>query len=139
MKQIKIVESNAAAIEAVLDEVNGRATAHTYTHFSDILELATNAEAKLERLKIKVKSRVGAILTSESGDSVPNCYKGSRKTTFVRIDRRSTGWFLSSVQSSSSYQEAGSTRLHLTQAQATDAMNGFQDRNFSILQASSVS
>lgn len=35
-KPIQITEKNAAAIEAALAEVNGRAEAHTYTSFSEM-------------------------------------------------------------------------------------------------------
>ena len=73
-KPIQITEKNAAAIEAALAEVNGRAGAHAYTSFSEIEQLAKAAEARLSALGILKKNAQGARWTETSGSEVSNAY-----------------------------------------------------------------
>ena len=50
MKPIKITAENAAAIEAALKEVNGRAYQHAYTSLGEVEALAKTAEKRLESM-----------------------------------------------------------------------------------------
>ena len=95
---IRITEANAAAIEAALKAVNGKAEAHAYTTFGEIDSLAAAAEAKLEALGLpKSSHRCGALWTETSGSAVSNSYAKKafgRAATRVRLQRRPSGWYL---------------------------------------------
>ena len=90
MKPIKITDT--AAIDAALAEVNGKATAHTYTHAHQVAAIAEEAEAELEALSIPKKDRAGARYTAQSGSRLANAYKHGAITTGVTLTRNSTGW-----------------------------------------------
>lgn len=120
MKAIKIIEANAEAVEKALKMQNGRATAHAYTSFSEIAELAEQAEAGLAKLLYK-KDFAGARLTATSGGSVAKSYRDARKVTVVTIERKSGAWYLIGVCASSIYDSAKPARLYLTAAQDTAA------------------
>lgn len=122
MKPTRITEANAAAIEAALKSVNGTSEAHTYTTYREIENLAKNGEARLTELGIKTASRAGAQVRSESGGSVPNAYKYARRTTYVAITRRATGWFITAIAADMSYKQSKPTRLHLTKEQDAEAV-----------------
>lgn len=102
MNPIRITKSNAAAIEAALKDVNGRAEAHVYSTYGEIEALAKEAEARLESLGLpKATHRSGSRWIETSGGAVANSYakKGlSRTATRVTLSRRPTGWFLWSAE-----------------------------------------
>jgi hypothetical protein len=96
MKPIRTTD--LPALHAALSEVNGRATTHTAS-VGDITRWADAAEAKLEALGISKADRIGAALRHESGEKLPGAYsarsRASRvKRTWVCIERRATGWFV---------------------------------------------
>lgn len=127
MKPIKIVpgnSANAVAIKASLDAANGKSTAHTYTDASDIWRAADAAEAQLIKMVTK-KLASGAVYTSQSGDKLPNAYQNSRKVTTIRLERRSSDWWLVAVVCHDAYKEAGKSRLTLTQTQRDFAVSRF--------------
>lgn len=121
MKAIKVNttpdDKSDAAINAVLAAVNGKATAHTYTHASEIRQVVAEAEKQLHGLLGNNRLAPGATYKSASGDSVPKAYKYSRQGTEVILERRSTGWFLVDVRPSQLYERGGWTILELTPAQ----------------------
>jgi len=97
---IRITEANAAAIEMALKAVNGRATTHAYTHYSEIEALAAAAEAKLEAIGLPKAQRANAQWEETSGSAVSNSYAKkafSRAATIVRLQRRPSGWLLLSA------------------------------------------
>ena len=97
MKAIRIAEENAAAIEAALKEVNGAATAHTFTTYSELAARAVELETRLEALHLSKANRVDAKAIVVSGDTLPTAYskKGPKVVrTTVTLKRRPTGWFL---------------------------------------------
>ena len=97
---IRITEANAAAIEAALKAVNGKAEAHAYTAFGEIEALAEAAEARLEALGLPKTQRTGALWTETSGSAVSNSYAKKafhRAATIVQLQRRPSGWFLVSA------------------------------------------
>lgn len=98
--KIKINESNRAAINAALEKVNGRATAHTFTGATPIIEAAVAAEAKLELLGLNKVQRIGAQASLSSGKKIPHAYKYPRIKTNVQILRGATGWFLIAASAS---------------------------------------
>lgn len=104
-------------VKAALFEVNGKADAHTFTCLDQINHLARRAESALENIGIPKKDRAGAIYQATSGDAVPSAYKYSRTATLVNLERRSGGWFLTSIQASTIYKAGGKSDIILTQAQ----------------------
>lgn len=124
MKAIKIVTENAAAIEAALAAVNGKSAKHTYTLANEIIYIAESAESNLMSLLTRKSSLKGAVVTATSGGgSLPNSYKYSRQVTHVKIERRSTHWWLVAVESGSLFpNQSGGIHLTLTKEQDARAI-----------------
>lgn len=121
MKPLKIIEKNAAAIEAALLAVNGRAHDHAYTTFAEVAACAAAVELRLGILDLPVAMRAGARFTETSGASVPNAYKYPRTATSIRCERRTSGWYLVSASSVTIYQRGGGpAHLSITAAQAAE-------------------
>lgn len=120
MKAIKITESKAAAIEAALKEVNGKAYDHAYTNFSEIEYMVHQAEASARAI-LNVKDLPGAQWTETSGAQVAKKYRNSRnsrKATTVTIERRSSAWYMVAARSVEILTEGGGPgTLILTKAQ----------------------
>ena len=116
-KSIKVSKENAAAIEAVLHAANGKSYSHAYTSFAEIVGVANFAEQELTKLLGGKTNWTGATVHDRSGGELPNSYKYSRQCTAIKLERKSTGWFLSSASSVLAYKEAGKTSLVLTQKQ----------------------
>ena len=104
-------------IEAALRAVNGKASSHTYTQAGEIYALSDAAEQRLEELGIPKAERVGAIYRSVSGGSVPNAYKYSRLATWVKLEKRSSGWFFVEACAAQVYKDAPKGQLSLTPKQ----------------------
>lgn len=124
MKPIKIVTENAAAIEAALAAVNGKSEKHTYTLANEIIYIAESAESNLMSLLARKSDLKGAVVTATSGGgSLPNSYKYSRQVTHVKIERRSTHWWLVAVESGDlSPNQQGGVHLTLTKEQEERAI-----------------
>lgn len=107
INSIKITEAHRDAIEAALMSANGKATAHTYTRYEEIDQIAERAETKIVAI-VGAKSRaVGTEATSVSGAVVAAAYKHSRTATRVHLVRRATGWFLDGVRPTLVYTYGG--------------------------------
>ena len=117
MKSIKIIPDNFAAIVAALSAINGRSAEHCYTSADEIEALAKYAENRLEHFGLPKAERAGARLYATSGDTVPNAYKYGRKATFVLLERKGAGWYLTDVQPSNIFKEGGRRSLQLTKEQ----------------------
>ena len=117
---IKICTKNAAAIEAALASVNGRANAHAYTTCGEIKAIAIKTEARVVEWVGAKKRTVGARVVSCSGTAVPSSYSGFRRAaTSVTLECRTTGWFLTAVVRVDVTQAGGGAdRLFLTRDQA---------------------
>ena len=132
MKTIKITESNSTQIESALHEVNGKSTAHTYTAYAEIKEIAKRAEQKLTAL-IPKSYGAGSCFVSESGDSVANKYKGSRNSTTVKIERKSNGfWYLTKIEQGTLYTDGGKEHLYITEPQKEKAIEALF-KNFTVI------
>ena len=107
---------NLAPISAALAAVNGTAVDHTYDT-SDIVRLASEAEAFAITLFDNKKLVVGARYRAESGSNVATAYKYNRISTVVTLERCTTGWFLIEVSRGTIWRSGGSQRLILDAAQ----------------------
>jgi hypothetical protein len=96
--KIKIDIKHAAALEAALAAVNGKAKGHTYTDACELIDLAAKAEAELENLHIRKEARGDSIYTQTSGGKVANAYNNMRIATQVKFRRGSSAWYLVDVK-----------------------------------------
>lgn len=127
MKAINISAANAAAIEQALREVNGKATAHTYTSYAEIEELAERAESQLLDLIDCKKHAAGAKFYAVSGGKVARSYKNVRIGTGVELMRNSAGWVLVDVHQCTLFAEGGRPgKLALTEKQTEMAVAKFK-------------
>ena len=123
MKPIKITDSNKSAIEQLLREINGKLSAHVFSDYSEISNLATDAERKLARLLGLKKYYKGAKLSATSGSPMPNAYKYSRTATKITIERRSSAWYIVAAHREVIYpNDGGSENLILTTDQDSVAI-----------------
>jgi hypothetical protein len=121
--------TDTAAITAALAEVNGKATAHTYTHAHQVAKIAEEAEAELEALGIPKKHRAGARYAAQSGSQLPKAYKHGAITTGVTLTRNSTGWTVASVSQITLYPgQSPQPILILTAAQDAIAVANFRSK-----------
>ncbi len=131
MKPIKLVEGNKAKVQAELDRVNGRASAHCYTDADEIYALARYGEGRLSGLLTAKKDFKGATMTCVSGSSVSNAYAKKswkpRIATRVLLLRGSVEWYLTSIAPDEIYSTGGSTGLRLTPTQDALAIHNFRN------------
>jgi len=109
-----------ARIEDVLRSVNGAASSHTYSSASEILEIAKEAEEKLDRLGLPKKNRAGAFAEKTSGYKMPKAYKYRRLATYVKLARGSRDWYLTCALKVEIYPDAPDRRLSITLTEEQD-------------------
>jgi len=106
MKAIKFVSSNADVITAALKEVAGNATTHTFGHAHEIDNLLKVQDIKLEKLVGAKKYKAGALCSLYScRDSVARSYRGTRIGTVVKLERRSSEWYIVAINRRDVYQD----------------------------------
>jgi len=86
-----------AKIDEVLQSINGEASMHTYSSASEIIAIAQQAEAKLDRLLLPKKYRAGAVAEKTSGGKMPTSYGYRRIATRVELTRGARDWYLTYV------------------------------------------
>ena len=127
MNNIKFNIANAAKINALLGEVNGRASDHTYYKFTDFESDAGNIISRVEKLLGGKKHCVGAKAIIESGDSVPNAYRYTRIGTRISLECRASGWFVTDIKRVDIWAKGGESRIVLTQAHHDRAVKVLSD------------
>lgn len=124
--KIKISVQNAAAIEAALAGVNGRAAAHTFVAAEQVIRCAERAEAMLAALGLPAGARSGATSASVSGDALSRAYKYTRTITSITLTRGGTAWFLTDAAATVTWSREGSTTdVCLTESQAAHVTSKF--------------
>ncbi len=130
MNAILTAEKNKSVIEAVLKSVNGRATAHTYNSFEEILAAADKAEKTALELLGSKKEAIGAEWKQTSGERVANAYdrrSHTRVATGITLSRRPSGWFLVDVEPATIYKDGGNDGvIYLTEEQDAVAVAKFR-------------
>lgn len=116
MKPIKFAATNTDKINAILDEVNGRASDHTYCNFYDFEADAGNMIKKIETILGGKKYCVGAKFSIESGNSVKSAYRYTRIGTRISLERRASGWFVTGIEREHIWAKGGESKIVLTQA-----------------------
>lgn len=131
-RAIRIVKENAAAIENLLQQTNGKAQMHYYTTFYEIEKIAIQAEIRVGELLLRKKDFPGAVLKMTSGKPVPKRYDYKRIATTIVITRKRDGWYLSSADKSYVGVSGGRNRLFLTDAQDARSHNDLSTK-YSVL------
>ena len=136
MNAIKIEQKNAEKIVAALAEINGKATAHTFTTFADVQRQVDSAEKQLAVL-LKKKDWAGAVSVVLSGHDACRAYKYPRVGTQIRIERRPSGWFLTEIEEAKLFSKGGDGRglIYLSEEQ-TEAAKAHLLTKFLTLNAS---
>jgi hypothetical protein len=117
--KIKIEQANAKKIEDALEAVNGRATSFTLTTYAEIAAIAENAEARLAALPVAKRAGV-SIVYRPSGPSA-NAYRHNAKSTEVRLERNTAGWYVTEIRTAEVYPKSPAIRrLTVTRAQADE-------------------
>ena len=127
MNNIKFDIKNAAKINALLGEVNGRASDHTYCKFTDFESDAENVISRVEKLLGGKKYCLGAKFSIESGDSVPNAYRYTRIGTRLSLECRASGWFVTDIKRVDIWAQGGKSAIVLTQAHHDQAVKVLSD------------
>jgi len=123
MKHIKITAESVPKLEKLVDEVNGKANAHTLTPY-DIIAMGKRSEQRLDAAGILKKNRPGTILRFRSGEKMPGTYKYSRIANTGILERRAAGWYLVSFSTTNAFPSDGwYERLALTESGEIDAIN----------------
>ena len=129
MKPIKITPKNRDAITRELCRYNQTPSTFMFS-VDDIFALAIKYEAQLHHLLCNKEAMVGAVVSAMSGGVVAKSFKYQREATFVRIERKSEGWFLTLTMPNRLEQtESGYERLTLTKAQDDRAVAIFRIHN----------
>ncbi len=87
-------EENLAAVRDYLFSINGRATSHTKTDLSAIVEVAEIAEAELDRAEVAKAARVGCLAVQCDGGAGRKSYQYAQTVTLLRLRRFAEGWRL---------------------------------------------
>jgi len=107
MKPININRKNFEKIDALLASVNGRASKHTLNYAFSVQDLAEQSTKHLNKLGLKTQaSQTGCVVEFTSGGAIPTAYSYPRHTTWLRIERKVSGWFLNSVERTTTYGNA---------------------------------
>lgn len=118
MSALKITAENTQAIESALKAANGKASAHAFTSFDDVLCVSEQAEKSLEKLGVPASKRAGAKFYALSGEKVANSYDYRRAGTALNLIRKTAGWYLVSAKSVQLFSNQGGKRsLSVTAAQ----------------------
>jgi len=88
------------SLEFLTDEVNGAASAHTYTS-DDIMMIIRNCEEQLRRHNVPLTARKGVKITALSGVPTAKAYAQKSRSaiaTRVYLERTSGAWYVTKVE-----------------------------------------
>ena len=137
--RIKIVKENAAKIEKILAETNGRSREHVFNFYREISDVAEKAEHYLRKIEIPRSRRKGATAWASSGCKMPSGYSYDRNGNSMRIERGGSAWFLVSLNAVSFYSgEGAGFELYLTDDQIKKAILAFAEENHFAFSASGL-
>ena len=118
---IMLTESNREAVEEILQDANGKATAHTVQTLAEVKSLSVIAEDKLKASELPAKERIGVLARVIRYTGVPNSYRYKVRTTEVDLIRRASGWAIQTARPVRvGAKHSGTVTLGLTQSQAEE-------------------
>ena len=123
-----LLSAICTVVEAALLAVDGKSKEHTFTDYSKIAEVVQDAESGLEKLGILKKDAAGAKFIAYSGGTVPNSYKYSRTGTAIQLERKSSGWHLTSIKTYNLYQKPPHNQFILTVKQDACAIASLRQK-----------
>jgi len=85
---------NRETVNSYLLSINGRATSHTRTELSELVSVATMAEAELDRAGVAKSARVGCLAVQCDGGAGKKSYQYAQTVTLLRLRRFAEGWRL---------------------------------------------
>ena len=115
-------------VETALSLVNGKSKEHTFTDYLQISLVVQDAESGLERLGILKKDAIGAKFIAYSGKTVTHSYKYSRTGTSILLERKSSGWHLTSIKTFNLYQKPPHNQFILTEKQDACAIASLRQK-----------
>ena len=115
-------------VETALSLVNGKSKEHTFTDYLQISSVVQDAESGLEKLGILKKDAVGAKFIAYSGKTVTHSYKYSRTGTVIHLERKSSGWHLTSIMPVNLYQKPPHNQFILTEKQDACAIAALRQK-----------
>ena len=95
---MKINIKNTDAVEKLLLEKNGRATAHVYQWAFQVRSAMATVEENLTDFGLVKKHWRGCVAVITSGDKLPNAYKYMPIRTELRIEAFPSGWFITGIR-----------------------------------------
>lgn len=104
--KLELTDACKLAIQAELDDINGRATAFTVCSAESVFALAARAELYLADHGIPISDRAAAKVTLRPAGPTANSYKYGAVSTEVTLRRRAGGlnrWVLEAVERASVY------------------------------------
>jgi len=127
-KLVKVSEEQSLKIVAAIKEVEGKAEVNRMS-FNKLIELTEFAEDLLDDLGIPLKSRVGSQFEYSPSGPYANAYKYAQGATKVKLLRKSSAWYLASVERGEVYPRAAEKNiLKLTPVQRDIAITQFSKR-----------
>jgi hypothetical protein len=133
MKPIKVCEANLPKIQALLDAANGRATEHVISEAWAVPTIIARFESELRDLLPSKALFAGARAAYRSGQALPNAYKFSRLVTYMELERRATGWYITTLEARHEYRQAFKPRLTLTAEQDAAAIAKFKSYSYNVV------
>jgi len=115
-------------VKTALASVNGKSKEHTFTDYLQISSVVQDAESGLEKLGILKKDAIGAKFTAHSGKTVTHSYKYSRIGTVIHLERKSSGWHLTSIKTYNLYQKPPHNKFILTEKQDACAIASLRQK-----------
>jgi len=92
---MKININNKEKLDAAINAADGRSYARTMT-VQDVQDLIPNIESVLKLLAPK-SEWIGSKFDLTNASHIPCSYFGRPKSTFVRIERFTSGWFVTDI------------------------------------------
>jgi hypothetical protein len=118
-KPVKIIPGNRGSVEAMLDAVNGRASAFAVTTYEEVESAASDAEKRLEGLP--KADRAGAKASWRPAGPSAKSYKYRAASTVIALERRAAGWYLTGATRTEVYPAAPEKlTVFVTEAQADE-------------------
>ncbi len=110
----------AESVIAMLAKVNGKATAFTVTEFTEVHQVAIDAEKRLNALGVPLKYRPGAALQYRPAGPGKAYARKSRFviSTILQLVRVADGWRLVSAERSEPWADSPELRVLMISAEA---------------------
>ena len=95
--KMKININNVDKITATIEAVESRSTARTIEDASQINACINDIENRLSTILPKTFWKGITARVDLNAQSFPNCYNGIPMSTIIRLERCSSGWFMTGI------------------------------------------